>query len=52
MANGGDFNRFTPTYNGVQNGFDFHRSPGGGYANNDLYIINFRTDGRVDKELL
>lgn len=51
-ANGGDFNLFTPAYNGVQNGFDFHHSPGGGFVNNDLYIINFRTDGRVDKELL
>lgn len=51
-ANGGDFNLFTPAYNGVQNGFDFQRSPGGGFVNNDLYIINFRTDGRVDKELL
>lgn len=51
-TNGGDFNRFTPSYNGVQNGFDFHRSPGGGFVNNYLYIINFRTDGRVDKELL
>lgn len=51
-ANGGDFNLFTPAYNGVQNGFDFQHSPGGGFVNNDLYIINFRTDGRVDKELL
>lgn len=51
-ANGGDFSKFTPTYNGVQNGFDFQRSEGGGYVNNDLYIINFRTDGSVDKELL
>lgn len=52
QSNGGDFSKFTPTYNGVQNGFDFQRSEGGGYVNNDLYIINFRTDGRVDKELL
>ena len=51
-SNGGDFSKFTPTYNGVQNGFDFQHSEGGGYVNSDLYIINFRTDGSVDKELL
>lgn len=48
-SNGGDFDRFTPSYDGVQNGFDFLRSPGGGYVNNELYIINFRPDGAVDK---
>jgi len=48
-VNHGDFDRFTPQYDGVQNGFDFLRSPGGGYVNNELYIINFRTDGEVEK---
>lgn len=40
-ANGGDFSRFTPIYNGVQNAFDFIRVPGGGWVNNEMFMINF-----------
>ncbi len=40
-ANGGDFSRFTPIYNGVQNAFDFIRVPDGGWVNNEMFMINF-----------
>ncbi|MCI9607093.1 MAG: LysM peptidoglycan-binding domain-containing protein [Muribaculaceae bacterium] len=34
---------------GVQNGFDFKRSAGGGWVNDELYFINYRPSGLIDK---
>lgn len=34
---------------GAQNGFDFRRTPGGGLVNNELYFINYRPSGLIDK---
>lgn len=40
-ANGGDFTKFTPAYDGLQNGYNFVRVPDGGWINNELFMINF-----------
>ncbi|MCM1292740.1 MAG: LysM peptidoglycan-binding domain-containing protein [Bacteroides sp.] len=44
-ANKGDFSKFTPAYEGIQNSFNFVRVPSGGFVNNDMYIINFAPNG-------
>lgn len=49
MANGGDFDKFTPSYSGVQNGFSFTGEAGAGKVNDELYFINFRPSGLIDK---
>ncbi len=36
-------------WEGVQNGFDFKRIPGGGLVNDELYFINYRPSGLIDK---
>lgn len=36
-------------YLGVQNGFDFVRAGAGGWVNDELYFINFRPSGLIDK---
>lgn len=38
--NGGDFNRTTPPYDGIQNAFEFVRQ-GGGWINDEMFMINF-----------
>lgn len=48
-ANNGDFNQSTPVYDGVQNAFDFIRVPGGGWINNELFILNYNPAGTVYK---
>ncbi len=38
------------TYRGVQNGYHFIRPAGvSGYVNNDLYFVNFRPSGLIDR---
>lgn len=38
------------TYNGVQNGFHFVRPAGvAGFVNDDLYFVNFRPSGLIDR---
>lgn len=38
------------TYNGVQNGFHFSRPDGGqGHVNTELYFVNFRPSGLIDR---
>lgn len=49
IANGGDFNKLTPSYSGVQNGFNFTGDTGAGMVNDELYFINFRPSGLIDK---
>lgn len=44
-SNGGDFNRFTPPYDGLQNAFQLKRSGDGGFVNEELYIINYTPSG-------
>ncbi len=44
-SNGGDFNRFTPPYDGLQNAFLLKRSGDGGFVNEELYIINYTPSG-------
>lgn len=44
-ANGGDFNLFTPPYDGLQNAFRLKRSGDGGFVNEELYIINYTPSG-------
>lgn len=39
--NGGDFSRATPAYDGIQNAFEFIRQPGGGWINDEMFMINF-----------
>lgn len=34
---------------GLQNGFNFIRVPEGGWVNDQLYLINFRPSGLIDK---
>lgn len=41
----GDMNK----WEGVQNGFDFKRISGGGLVNDELYYINYRPSGLIDK---
>lgn len=41
-----------PRWSGVQNGFDFINCPTGGLVNNELYLINYRPSGLIDKILL
>ncbi|MCC8070374.1 MAG: LysM peptidoglycan-binding domain-containing protein [Bacteroidales bacterium] len=49
-ANRGDYTSYTPTYKGLQNGFDFTRPAGvAGHINEQLYFINFRPSGLIDK---
>lgn len=36
-------------WEGVQNGFDFKQTPGGGWVNDELYFINYRPSGLIDK---
>ncbi len=36
-------------YFGVQNGFDFTKAGFGGWVNDELYFINFRPSGLIDK---
>lgn len=36
-------------YLGVQNGFDFKQIGAGGWVNDELYFINFRPSGLIDK---
>lgn len=40
-ANGGDFSKYTPAYEGLQNGYNFEQIPGGGFINKQLFMINF-----------
>lgn len=44
-ANSGDFNRFTPPYDGMQNAFQLKRYGNGGFVNDELYIINYTPAG-------
>lgn len=39
--NNGDFSRLPMSYYGNQNSFDFIKENGGGFVNDELYIINF-----------
>lgn len=39
--NGGNFDRVTPPYDGIQNAFEFIRQPGGGWINDEMFMINF-----------
>lgn len=48
-VNNGDFNQSAPVYDGVQNAFDFIRVPGGGWINNELFILNYTPAGTVYK---
>lgn len=48
-SNDGDFSRFTPSYNGIQNAFDFVRVPSGGWVNNEMFMINFAPSGIITK---
>lgn len=49
-ANDGDFSRFTPSYDGVQNGFNFiNAAPGGGWINDEMYIIHYTPAKTVNK---
>lgn len=48
-ANEGDFSRFTPVYNGIQNAYDFVRVPSGGWVNNEMFMINFAPSGIISK---
>ena len=36
-------------HSGIQNGFNFIKMPDGGWVNNELYLINFRPSGLIDK---
>lgn len=36
-------------HSGIQNGFNFVRVPDGGWVNDELYLINFRPSGLIDK---
>lgn len=49
LRNGGEDMPMTP-YSGVQNGFGFVRRPSAqGWVNDELYFINFRPSGLIDK---
>lgn len=37
------------SHSGIQNGFNFIRVPEGGWVNDQLYLINFRPSGLIDK---
>lgn len=47
--NGGNFDRPTPQYTGIQNTFDFSKVDGGGYLNDEMYMINFAPSGATLK---
>lgn len=50
LVNGGDFSRFTPVYDGVQNCFSFVRGEGQqGWVNNEMFIIGYRPEIVVTK---
>ncbi|MDE7411150.1 MAG: ABC transporter substrate-binding protein [Paramuribaculum sp.] len=49
-VNDGDFNLYTPAYDGVQNCFNFAREDGAaGWVNNEMFIINYSRDGSINK---
>lgn len=49
-ANGGDFSRNTPPYDGLQNAFEFIRAGGnGGLVNDEMFMINFAPTGQMYK---
>ncbi|MCM1483108.1 MAG: LysM peptidoglycan-binding domain-containing protein [Muribaculaceae bacterium] len=52
--NEGDFDKYSGMYDGVQNPFHFRRYNGdeSGWINDELYMINFRPSGVVDKLIL
>lgn len=49
-ANNGDFNQYTPVYDGVQNAFNFIRIPGGGRINNELFILRYTPSKTITKQ--
>lgn len=49
-ANNGDFSRYTPSYDGIQNAFNFMSVPGGGWLNNEMFIINYTPAKTVFKQ--
>lgn len=50
LTNEGDFDKASPEYNGVQNGFHFVRRPGEfGWINDKLYLINYRPSGMIER---
>ena len=49
-ANNGDFNQYTPVYDGVQNAFNFIRIPGGGRINNELFILHYTPSKTITKQ--
>ncbi len=50
LTNGGDFDKASPEYNGVQNGYHFVRRPGEfGWINDKLYLINYRPGGTIER---
>lgn len=38
----------TPSYQGVQNGFKFTQTPGGGFYNERIFLVTLRPSGMVD----
>lgn len=49
-ANNGDFSKFTPSYEGLQNAFNFKRATSeGGWINTEMFIINFAPGEFISK---
>lgn len=48
-ANGGDFSKFTPSYDGLQNAFNFVRVPDGGWINTEMFMINYAPGEYISK---
>lgn len=49
-ANNGDFSKFTPSYEGIQNAFNFKKAASeGGLINNEMFIINFAPGEFISK---
>lgn len=49
-VNQGDFSKYSPMFDGKQNAYHFRRVENGkGWVNDEMFMINFRPSGTVDK---
>ncbi len=49
-SNYGNFEQITPPYDGLQNAFNFVRVPGGGWINDEMFILHYTPSNVVFKQ--